>query len=347
MKKRNIKTRFEEGLVSIVIPTYNYGRYLPESIESALSQTYPNVEVIVVDDGSTDDSKAIANSYPIKYFFQNHQGAPVAMNNGVKLSKGEFYFTMGADDVLGREYVAKTLEQMLKDKHIGFVYSGVRFFGDYEDVFMPRKLYHRFSILVGGWPDAYMHALGAALIRRIAFESLEGGYDPTLPSYEDLDLCTRLCLKGWKGKAVFEPLYFWRSHSSELPHRHQGRMHARAYYRSLIDRKFWYRRFYRRLLVAYNLVFERFLLLIQNPVEYLMSINKKWKVMNKARLYPWHNPTNRTKAVKLAGMIGSEIDGHVHARVAREPLLSRYHKKRLSKLEADFLALINKDAGRV
>lgn len=347
-KKRNIKTRIEEGLVSIIIPTYNYGRYLLDSIESALNQTYPNVEVIVVDDGSTDDTKTIANSYPIKYVFQNHQGAPVAMNTGVKLSNGEFFITLGADDVLGQEYIAKTLEPMLKNKHIGFVYTGVRFFGDYEDVFMPRKLNHRFSILVGGWPDAYMHALGASLIRRIAFENLGGGYDPTLPAYEDLDLCTRLCLKGWKAKAVFEPLYFWRRHSSETPHRHPGYDSPRdRYYRSLIDRKFWYRRFYRKLLVAYNLVFERFLLLIQNPMEYLMSINKKWKVMNKAKLYPWHNLTNRKKAVELAAMIASEIDGLVHANVAREPLLSGYHKRRLAKLETDFLGLMDQDAGRV
>ena len=78
-----------------------------------------------------------------------------------------------------------------------------------------------------------------------------------------------------------------------------------------------------------------------------MSINKKWKVMNKAKLYPWHNPTNRKKAVELAGMIGSEIDSLVHARVAREPLLSRYHKRRLAKLEADFLGLIDQDISRI
>lgn len=78
-----------------------------------------------------------------------------------------------------------------------------------------------------------------------------------------------------------------------------------------------------------------------------MSINKKWKVMNKAKLYPWHNLTNRKKAVELAAMIASEIDGLVHANVAREPLLSGYHKRRLAKLETDFLGLMDQDAGRV
>ena len=315
MKGKGGIPSFEKGLVSVIIPTYNYGKYLRQCIESALKQTYPKVEVIVVDDGSTDATSDIVADYNVKYIFQSNQGTSAAMNNGIRLSKGEFFLTLsGSDDMLGKQYVSKAMKEILSDNRIGLVYTGVANFGDRNGVVMPRKLYHRFSILVGGW----VGIIGCALTRREAFESVEG-FDSSLPAYEDLDLVPRLCLKGWKIKPVFEPIYFARRHQSELAHRHPHQLDKSKdeYAQSLIDQKFWYGRYYRQLLIVYNLVFERFFFMAQNPIGYLKGVNNMYRIMYNAKAYPWRSPSNRQKGIETAKMMASEIYEILSAQVAR------------------------------
>jgi glycosyltransferase involved in cell wall biosynthesis len=77
-------------LVSVVIPCYNAARYLVESIESALAQTHLGVEVIVVDDGSGDETSTIARSYPLTYIYQENRGVSAARNTGISHSQGKY-----------------------------------------------------------------------------------------------------------------------------------------------------------------------------------------------------------------------------------------------------------------
>src|SRR5438309_4900890 len=88
-------------LVSVVVPNYNYGRYVREAVDSVLGQTYPAVEVIVVDDGSSDDSLSVLQSYgsKIKLVVQPNGGVHKARNRGIEESKGEFVAFLDADDV--------------------------------------------------------------------------------------------------------------------------------------------------------------------------------------------------------------------------------------------------------
>jgi len=91
----------ESPLVSVIIPVYNYDRYLAEAIESVLSQTYRRLEVIVVDDGSTDQSAEVARSFAgrgVRYCHQVHAGIGPARNSGVELARGEFLAFLDADD---------------------------------------------------------------------------------------------------------------------------------------------------------------------------------------------------------------------------------------------------------
>ncbi len=88
--------------ISIIIPTYNSARYLPEAIDSILQQSYPHYEIIVVDDGSTDNTPAVLGSYqhPIRYVYQENQGVAAARNTGLSLAQGEFVLFLDADDYL-------------------------------------------------------------------------------------------------------------------------------------------------------------------------------------------------------------------------------------------------------
>ncbi|HKY43062.1 MAG TPA: glycosyltransferase family A protein [Pyrinomonadaceae bacterium] len=89
----------ETPLVSVIIPVYNYARYLGEAIESVLGQTYQHLEVIVVDDGSTDGSGEVARSFAgLRYCHQVHAGIGPARNKGVEVAQGEFIAFLDADD---------------------------------------------------------------------------------------------------------------------------------------------------------------------------------------------------------------------------------------------------------
>lgn len=89
-------------LVSIVVPSYNHGRYLKEAIDSILAQDYPRVELIVIDDGSTDDSPQILASHPGRFHreYQTNQGQVATLNRGWQMSKGDIIGYLSADDVL-------------------------------------------------------------------------------------------------------------------------------------------------------------------------------------------------------------------------------------------------------
>jgi glycosyltransferase involved in cell wall biosynthesis len=108
----------ETSLVSVIIPVYNYDRYLAEAIESVLSQTHPHLEVIVVDDGSTDRSAEVARSFAgrgVRYCHQVHAGIGPARNRGVELAQGEFLAFLDADDRWPQEKLERQLRAFESD----------------------------------------------------------------------------------------------------------------------------------------------------------------------------------------------------------------------------------------
>ena len=77
-------------LVSIIVPCYNGQSFIAEAIESAQAQTYRNIEIVVVDDGSTDGTPAIVSCYPVRFVQESHRGVSAARNRGIIVSKGEY-----------------------------------------------------------------------------------------------------------------------------------------------------------------------------------------------------------------------------------------------------------------
>lgn len=117
----------QSPLVSIIINNYNYGNFLPEAIESALGQTYSPVEVIVVDDGSTDDSRKVIASYSDRVIsvFKENGGQGSAFNQGFAQSQGDLVCFLDADDIFLKHKVAKVVEVFASDDEIGWCFHSL------------------------------------------------------------------------------------------------------------------------------------------------------------------------------------------------------------------------------
>lgn len=194
-------------LVSIVVVNHNYGRYLGEAIESALAQTYEPLEVLVVDDGSTDDSVAVAEGYPVELIQQDNAGVSCARNRGARAADGELLVFLDADDVLEPEYVARCWEVLsAAPSSVAYVYTTMRLFGTEHGIFESRAFSRSFLLRHGN----FIHA--SALMRRAVFDRA-GGFDPSWAlGYEDYELYVRMLHLGYTGVLLDEPLLRYRRH---------------------------------------------------------------------------------------------------------------------------------------
>lgn len=247
-------------IVTVIIPAHNYGEYISEAIESVLKQTYRNIEVIVVDDGSTDDTREIVAKYPLaRYVFQEHRGnmTPArAKNLGIELSRGNYICFTDADDKLSPMYVEKCVSEIEKDRRIGFVWAGKQEFGESNQVYMPRKLRHISCILAGAGG-----ALGPMLVRREAY--VDTLHDENLHGREDWDMAIRLMRKGWKWKTIQEALVCVRVHEQSLT----VRAHEKEYVHEL-EGKYPLMKLY----AALHDFFRALVLLLENPKLFLLKL---------------------------------------------------------------------------
>ncbi len=117
-----------KDLISIVIPSYNAKKFIAETIDSVINQSYTNWELIIIDDGSTDNSKLIINEFckadnRIKYYYQNNSGVSVARNNGIRKAKGKYIALLDADDVFEKENLKTKINILESNKNFHWVYS--------------------------------------------------------------------------------------------------------------------------------------------------------------------------------------------------------------------------------
>lgn len=112
------------GLVSVIMPVYNGKAYIKEAIESVLSQTYQNIELLIINDGSTDNSENIIkqhNDLRIRYFVQENKGVSAARNLGLRYMKGQYFCFLDADDILTNHSLRARLKIFEENSHIFFV----------------------------------------------------------------------------------------------------------------------------------------------------------------------------------------------------------------------------------
>ena len=192
-------------LVSIIIPCYNYAQYLGDAVESAMAQTYKNIEVIVVNDGSTDNTDEIAKKYPVTLISKPHKGLCVARNTGISASRGKWICCLDADDVLDKEYIEKLLG---KADVCG---SWYKTFGDEEKIyaFTQRPTYQDFL--------KSNQIVCAAIFRKDLWAKVNG-YDENglVEGYEDWDLWLRMARDGASFFVVQKPLFNYRKHGRSL-----------------------------------------------------------------------------------------------------------------------------------
>lgn len=184
-----------DPLVSVITATYEMGHYLPIAVESVLNQTYPNLEYIVVDDGSTDDTRSVIERYSrddrLKYHYQRNQGQTRAKNKGLELSSGEYICFLDGDDFWKTDKLARQLEVFANaPADLGVVYSAyTNIDGQGNVITIPEQRYFSGAITTHLLFENFV-TFNTAMVRRQCFEQL-GGFDETLERSIDYELWLR------------------------------------------------------------------------------------------------------------------------------------------------------------
>jgi len=214
-----------QPLVSIIIPAYNSGKYLDETIQSAMQQTWPNKEVIIVDDGSADNSLEIAKKYQndrVRVFGQANKGASGARNRGLKEAKGDYIQFLDADDLLAPDKIEKQLKAIGNDPNTMAYGALVRFSKEAEmasqaggyltkDYASGRDLLFD---LFGGNSATHTGGMIAlhAWLTPVQVIRDAGGWNETITVDDDGEFFCRVVLKARSIKYVGDAACYYRRH---------------------------------------------------------------------------------------------------------------------------------------
>jgi len=205
--------------VSVVIPSYNCAAYLPEALDSLLAQTYADFEILVIDDGSTDQTAELLQAYctqhpKITAIRQQNQGVAVARNHGIQQAKGEWIAFLDADDILLPDKLAAQLALADAYPNVGMIHSG------WQRV----DSQGRFQMNVEPWlwvPELNLESwlrwkpvLPSAMLFRRQWLVRAGGFDRRFPPAEDTDLVLRLSFMGCEAKWLPQITVKYRQHDS-------------------------------------------------------------------------------------------------------------------------------------
>ena len=211
--------------ISVAIPAYNQGEYLAECIESVLAQTVKPHEIIVCNDGSSDDTRYIAKSYPVKYIEQVNKGLSSARNTMIMNMTGDWFYPLDADDVMLPhciERISKEIERVDADVIApSFKCFGV---GSGEVILMPNPTIEDFKIAnrIG-----YFSAIKKEALLEI------GGYSPRMIwGYEDYHLWFNMLKAGKKIMTIPDVLIMYRMKKQSMIHdaqKHHSELMAQIY----------------------------------------------------------------------------------------------------------------------
>jgi glycosyltransferase involved in cell wall biosynthesis len=205
--------------VSVILPTYNCARYLQESIDSVLSQDLKDKELIVVDDGSTDDTKQAVSRYSahpeVVYLHQEHGGLPAARNAGLKRAAGEHISFIDADDIYLPGRLSRQAAILDSDRRTDIVYTAWRYFYDGDKDHGMSSPYAKLSgDILFFLKRSNFIPIVTAMVRRSSLGDVR--FDDTLKSHEDWDLWLKLAGKGKTFRCIDEELTMIRVRKSSM-----------------------------------------------------------------------------------------------------------------------------------
>jgi glycosyltransferase involved in cell wall biosynthesis len=188
-------------LVSVVIPCFNSGATLERAIDSVFRQTWPSIEVIVVDDGSTDLNTrlTIERLTNVLVLSQQNKGLPAARNAGMSVAQGEYLLPLDADDWLEPRAIQRLLETLLENESAAFSFCHIQLHGEAQGVL--RKSYNFFEQL-------FLNQLPYCILMPRNVWMTSGGYDETMKrGYEDWEFSIRLGINNKFAAVLPEPLF--------------------------------------------------------------------------------------------------------------------------------------------
>ncbi|MBI4947158.1 MAG: glycosyltransferase [Bacteroidetes bacterium] len=272
------------SLVSIIIPAYNSSKYLSETLENVLSQTYDNFECLIIDDGSTDDTGAIAKSYVekdsrMRYYYQENAGSAAARNTGLKFSTGEFIQFLDADDLIHPEKLKIQMNYLMMNQLVDIVFGQVIFFNksgnvnfnsviDYKNNLTKRVNGKNHDVLKYLIQDNIMPVHSALLRRKVV--GVIGIFDVNLKSCEDYDFWFRAALSDCYFSYDNDPksTCYYRRHNDNK----SSSSSRLSYYRTLVIQK-QLDKINKNYHNIYSVLFNVFLL---NHKKYLFGKNEKY-----------------------------------------------------------------------
>lgn len=203
------------NLISIIIPCYNDAEYIGQAVNSALFQSYPNIEVIVVDDGSNPETKKVLEKLNPKIdllITQDNQGQSKARNIGIKMSKGEYILTLDSDDYLETDF-CKEASSLIESSIVRMVSCHTRCFNAKREWIFKSK---------GGYLKDFLFE--SASLNNILFRYKDwktvGGYDDNMiDGWEDWEFSLRLLKLGGKCEIIPEVLFNYRKRSDSTTSR--------------------------------------------------------------------------------------------------------------------------------
>lgn len=208
-------------LVSIIIPTFNNARFLPEALDSVFTQNFNAYELIVVDDGSTDNTQAVLASYKkelaserLRVVYQENGGSAVARNTGLGIAQGEYIVFLDADDILLPNKLAQQTQFLDQHPLVGMVHSGWKLIDEEGKPLGEVSPWHSAPVLdLEAWLWKKPIKMGAMMYRKHWLRHING-FDPELRQSQDTDLLLRLALAGCTAEWIHQPTMAYRKYAT-------------------------------------------------------------------------------------------------------------------------------------